>query len=68
VTKLRSAWPGVRIIVRGDSGFCREEVMSYCESHEIDYVLGLAKNSRLIEAISPEMAQAKQIHQSMQLF
>jgi hypothetical protein len=42
--------------------------MSYCESHEIDYVLGLAKNSRLIEAIGPEMAQAKQIHQSMQLF
>jgi hypothetical protein len=68
VTKLRSAWPGVRIIVRGDSGFCREEVMSYCESHEIDYVLGLAKNSRLIEAIGPEMAQAKQIHQSTQLF
>ena len=67
VTKLKSAWPGVRIIVRGDSGFCREEIMSYCEGEsQIEYVLGLAKNSRLIKQIDTEMAQAKQIHQSTQ--
>jgi Transposase DDE domain group 1 len=67
VTKLKSAWPGVRIIVRGDSGFCREEVMSYCEEEsQLDYVLGLAKNSRLIATIGDEMAEAKQSYQSTQ--
>jgi hypothetical protein len=64
VAKLREAWPEVRIIVRGDSGFCRDEIMSYCESHGIDYVLGMAKNSRLIQQIEAEMAEAQQLHQS----
>ncbi|HEY5814504.1 MAG TPA: IS1380 family transposase [Terrimicrobiaceae bacterium] len=64
VKKLRTAWPQVRIIVRGDSGFCRDEIMSYCEQHEkVDYVLGLAKNSRLNQQIEAEMAQAQQLQQ-----
>jgi hypothetical protein len=64
VKKLRVAWPQVRIIVRGDSGFCRDEIMSYCEQHEkVDYVLGLAKNSRLNQQIEAEMAQAQQLQQ-----
>src|SRR6266542_3395702 len=59
--------PSVRIIVRGDSGFCRDEIMSYCEGlSQIEYVLGLAKNSRLIKALETEMAQAPQLHQSTQ--
>ncbi len=66
VKKLKSAWPGVRIILRGDSGFCREEIMSYCEGESLDYVLGLAKNSRLIKQIDTEMAEAKQIYQATQ--
>jgi Transposase DDE domain group 1 len=67
VTKLKSAWPGVRIILRGDSGFCRDEIMSYCEGDgQLDYVLGLAKNSRLIEQIGPEMGQAQQSYESTQ--
>jgi hypothetical protein len=67
VEKLRAAWPQVRIIVRGDSGFCRDEIMSYCEqTPQLDYVLGLAKNSRLIKGIEAEMAQAQQIHESTQ--
>jgi hypothetical protein len=67
VEKLREAWPEVRIIVRGDSGFCRDEIMSYCEhSENLDYVLGLAKNSRLTKRIEAEMTQAQQIHQSTQ--
>jgi hypothetical protein len=67
VKKLKSAWPGVRIIVRGDSGFCRDEIMSYCEGlGQLDYVFGLAKNSRLIEEIGAEMAEAQQIYQSTQ--
>jgi len=65
VNKLRAAWPEVRIIVRGDSGFCRDEIMSYCEQDgKMDYVLGLAKNRRLNKAIEAEMAQAKQIQQA----
>src|SRR5262249_61828362 len=65
VKKLREVWPEVRIIVRGDSGFCRDEIMSYCEKNEkIDYVLGLAKNSRLIKQIELEMAEAQQIQQA----
>jgi len=65
VKKLRGVWPEVRIIVRGDSGFCRDEIMRYCEQNEkVEYVLGLAKNSRLIKQIELEMAEAQQIHQS----
>ena len=67
VEKLREAWPEVRIIVRGDSGFCRDQIMSYCEQNPgLEYVLGLAKNTRLIQQIAAEMAQAQQIHQSTQ--
>jgi len=50
VTRLRQAWPGVRILFRGDSGFCRPLLMSWCERHDVDYVIGLAKNSRLHKA------------------
>jgi hypothetical protein len=65
IERLREVWPGVKIIVRGDSGFCRDEIMSFCEHNEkVGYVLGLAKNSRLIQQIEAEMAQAQQLHQS----
>jgi len=67
VEQIRAVWPEVRIIVRGDSGFCRDEIMRYCEQNQrLDYVLGLAKNSRLIKIIDTEMAEAQQIHQSTQ--
>ena len=65
VKKLRQAWPEVRIIVRGDWGFCRDEIMRYCEQNEkMDYVLGLAKNSRLNKEIESEMTRAQEIHKS----
>jgi hypothetical protein len=67
VEQIRAVWPEVRIILRGDSGFCRDEIMSFCEGDsQLDYVLGLAKNSRLIEEIGPEMAQAQQNYESTQ--
>jgi hypothetical protein len=44
--------------MRGDSGFCREELMNWCETHQVDYVLGLAKNQRLKAEIAPELEQA----------
>ena len=58
VKQIRQAWPEVGIIVRGDSGFCREELMAWCEAHQVDYVLGLAKNDRLRAEIAAELAQA----------
>ena len=61
--QVRTVWPKVRIVLRGDSGFCREEIMHWCEAHQVDYVLGLAKNSRLIEAIAPELEQARREHE-----
>lgn len=58
VIRIRSSWPEVKIVVRADSGFCREELMSWCERHGVDYVLGLAKNPRLIREIEAELAEA----------
>ena len=63
VAQIRAAWPEVRIIVRGDSGFCREELMVWCEQNQVDYVLGLAKNSRLTTEIAAELAQAAEQYQ-----
>jgi hypothetical protein len=45
VAQIRAAWPQVHIVVRGDSGFCREELMSWCEAEGVDYLLGLAKTT-----------------------
>ena len=61
VTQIRGCWPGVRIIVRADSGFCREALMSWCEAHAVDYVLGLAKNARLTQEIEAELAEAASV-------
>jgi hypothetical protein len=63
VKQFRQAWPEVRVIVRGDSGFCREELMARCEAYQVDYVLGLAKNDRLRAEIVAELAQAAEQHQ-----
>ena len=62
VQQIRSAWPQVRILVRGDSGFCREELMAWCEAEGVDYLLGLAKNERLQAAIAEPMKQAEALH------
>ena len=59
VHQIRGAWPQVRIIVRGDSGFCREELMAWCEAEDVDYLLGLAKNERLKAAIQDSMVEAE---------
>jgi len=63
VAQIRSAWPEVRMVVRGDSGFCREELMSWCEAEGVDYLLGLAKNERLKAEIVKEMEEAKAQYQ-----
>ena len=58
VAGLRRAWPRMRIIVRADSGFCREQLMAWCEANQLDYVLGLARNTRLREQIEEAMKVA----------
>lgn len=60
VTQIRQSWPGVRIILRADSGFAREELMAWCESNGVDYVFGLARNGRLQARIAPALAEAGQ--------
>jgi len=63
IDQIRIAWPEVRIIVRGDSGFCREAVMSWCEAHKIDFVFGFAKNERLKAIIAEELQQAHELYE-----
>lgn len=58
VARIREAWPGVRIILRADSGFTREELMAWCEAHRVDYIFGLARNQRLEARIAPALADA----------
>ncbi|HET6554177.1 MAG TPA: IS1380 family transposase [Dyella sp.] len=59
VGQIRARWPRVRILLRGDSGFCREALMAYCEANRVDYVFGLARNERLAAEIVAEMAAAR---------
>ena len=59
VAQIRARWPDVRIILRADSGFCRDALMAWCEANAVDYVFGLAKNSRLLALITAELAMAK---------
>jgi hypothetical protein len=63
VERIRSRWSTTRIIVRGDSGFCREELMCWCEDNDIDYILGVAQNNRLKKEIAEEMALANALYQ-----
>ena len=63
VGQIRHAWPGVKIVVRGDSGFCRDGIMSWCEAQKIDYVFGFAKNERLKAIIAEELQQAQALYE-----
>lgn len=58
VRAIRARFPQTRIIMRGDSGFCREQIMAWCEMNKVYYVLGLAKNARLIKLLEPAMFKA----------
>lgn len=58
VEQIRQAWPAVKIILRADSGFCRDVLMDWCETRQVDYVFGFARNQRLRRIIEPQMQQA----------
>lgn len=61
VQRIRQLWPKVQIVVRGDSGFCRESLLAWCEANDVDYVIGLAKNSRLTRILGKELQDAKRL-------
>jgi hypothetical protein len=72
VKALRKQWPGVRILLRADSGFCRWKMLRWCERHQVDYLVGIAKNSRL-NALSAKLqaeaeAQHKESKEKVRLF
>jgi hypothetical protein len=66
VQQIRQSWPEVRIILRGDSGFCSDELMTWCEKNRVDFVVGVARNSRLEGLIQGSLAQAKQQFEATQ--
>lgn len=72
VSRIRRRWPQVQIIIRGDSGFCREHIMNWCELNHVDYILGLAKNARLKREVTAALEQARtlfqQTHQPARVF
>ena len=59
VGQIRARWPRVRILLRADSGFARDELMAWCEANHVDYVFGLARNERLVGAIADDLAAAE---------
>jgi hypothetical protein len=59
VAQIRQAWPHVKIVLRGDSGFCRDPIMTWCEANSVDYLLGLAQNPRLLKLITEPSEQAR---------
>ena len=60
VAHIRQRWPAVKILLRGDGGFCREKLMAWCEREGMDYIFGLAQNPRLKKLIEAQMAQVEQ--------
>ena len=59
VARIRARWPKVRIILRGDSGFCREDLLAWSEQAGIFYVFGLARNARLLKRLTKELKKAR---------
>lgn len=72
VKRLRQEWPEVRIIFRGDSGFCRQKMLNWCDKNGVKYIVGLAKNSRLLELTKDLQIQAEatynETHEKAKLF
>lgn len=59
VGQIRQAWPNTRIVLRADSGFCREQLMSWCERNGLYYLFGMARNARLVQRISKPLAKSR---------
>ena len=61
IAQIRRRWPRVRIILRADSGFCNDQLMGWCEANRVDFVFGLARNSRLEAALLEPLAEARRL-------
>jgi hypothetical protein len=59
VAQIRERWPRTSIVIRADSGFCRDDLMTWCEANNVKYVLGLAGNGRLTAKLAPDIAKAR---------
>ena len=59
VGQIRERWAGTRIVLRADSGFCRDDLMAWCEDNGVDFVFGLARNPRLEGAIARQMRRSR---------
>lgn len=64
IPQIRQKWPGVEIVLRGDGGFCRDSIMTWCEANQVSYVFGLAKNKRLKKIIGKPLHEAQQQYES----
>jgi len=64
VVQIRARWPGMRFLLRADSGFAREALMAWCENNAVDYLFGLARNARLVAEIEAELAEAAALSHS----
>ena len=64
VRRFREVWPGVRIVMRADSGFCRWRMLRWCDRHNVRYIIGLAKNAVLTRRAAPLAADAKAAHEA----
>jgi hypothetical protein len=64
VAQIRARWPDTTIVIRADSGFCRDDLMSWCEANNVHFVLGLARNPRLVAEIAGELDEAEALHKS----
>ena len=67
VNRLRQVWPKVKIIFRGDSGFCRWKLMRWCDRHDVDYIIGLARNKVLERMAEPFMQEAEHLYEQTKL-
>jgi hypothetical protein len=60
IPQIRQQWPEVEIVLRGDGGFCRDPIMTWCEANQVRYVFGLAKNQRLKKIIGRQLHEAEE--------
>lgn len=66
VKRLRQAWPNVKIIFRGDSGFCRPRMLEWCDSHDVSYIVGIGGNVRLQKALASTLEKAQEAFDATQ--
>jgi len=64
VQRIRRQWPQVKIIVRADSGFCRDLMLTWCDRHRVDYVIGVARNAVLLAESEPYIEEARRLHEA----